>query len=106
MKSDQIKNVPMFDVPAPPPLPPKPKGQPFGARNIRRVLCAAGAHMASVILSGDDHLIWRDHQIHTTSGSTWPCSASGKDLCDAPAPDVKGVLTPLCERPAGRGWVA
>ena len=98
--------MPRFDITPPPAAVRKPEsGKRFVAQSIRRVLCAAGAHTAGLILSGDDHLVWRDHQVHAGS-SAWKCSASGKDLCDAPAPEVKGVLTPLCERPAGRGWVA
>lgn len=103
MKRNEIENVPMFDVTPPPPTPRNREAGTarFGPQSIRRVLCAAGAHVAGLILSGDSHLVWREHQVHA-GGSAWQCSASGRCLCDCPAPPVTGVVTPGC----GLGHVA
>lgn len=95
----KLENVPMFDITPPPPAARNPESgrSRFGPRSVRRVLCAAGAHVAGLILSGDAHLVWRDHQVYA-GGSSWQCSASGQDLCELPAPPVQGVITPSCPK--------
>jgi hypothetical protein len=80
-----IETAPLFDI-TPPPRPSFSSSRPFGARTVRRVLCAAGAHMAGLIVGTGEHLVWRPHLVHNVTGSTWPCSASGKCLCEVPAP--------------------
>jgi hypothetical protein len=92
---DPIETLPLFDIATHPK--PTTTRRPFpGPRTIRRVLCAAGAHWAGLMLSGDDHLVWRPHMVHT-GGSAWQCTVSGRCLCDRPAPDVPHVKTPTCD---------
>lgn len=108
MKRNEIVNVPMFDIAPPPRLPRNREAgtSRFGAQSVRRVLCAAGAHVAGLMLSGDGHLVWRDHQVHA-GGTTWQCTASGRCLCDRPAPPVTKVATPTCaDHPDHGKWNA
>jgi hypothetical protein len=94
----QLQNVSMFDTPLPDPPAAKPAAFP-GPRTIRRVLCAGGAHQAGLIIDDGKHLVWRPHTVTMANGSTWSCPAVGYCLCQMPAPTVKDVYTPTCERP-------
>jgi hypothetical protein len=102
MRQQPVGDVPMFDVAAPPT---PSKGRPFpGPHTVRRVLCPGGEHQAGLIVGTGEHLVWRKHLVHTVGGLTWLCQVVGKCLCQAPAPQVKGVHTPTCQDPASGHW--
>jgi len=91
----EIVDVPMFDLSE---TPPPVKGKRFpGPRTIRQVRCPGGEHRAGLISGTAEHLVWRTHQVRTASGASYPCPASGRCLCQVPAPDTAGIHTPTCD---------
>jgi len=104
MRKLEPATAPLFEIATPLPARQETKGPKFGVRTVRRVMCSGGAHQAGLIVGTGEHLVWRPHLVHNVNGSTWPCSASGKCLCQAPAPPVKDIHTPTCDDPTSRGW--
>ena len=73
-------------------------GKPKRERPVAKGACpeCSNENVGLVRTSDAVHLVWQMHDLITHAGTHLPCASGGQCVCDHPARQIEGYVTPHC----------